>query len=215
MDRWMKSISCIFLISVVLWGCGDGGTKAQEPSAVNAAAGTEIEVMKDGSIVETINEEFGEEYYDEMNLRDILLAEVESFNEGQEGEGVIVDRFENTDGRLTVRIKYPSADVYTAYNTDSYNHKTLFCGTIAEAQDKGYNFDISLTDAKGEKTIGKEDILGMGSSQILIAEFPSRVKVTGKILYVGENVAVSGKSQADMQSDENGEASGRYYVIYK
>lgn len=215
MDRWMKSILCILLISAFLCGCGEGGTEAQEPSAVNAASGTEIEVMKDGSIVETINEEFGEEYYDEMNLRDILLAEVESFNDGQEGESVIVDRFENTDGRLTVRVKYPSADVYTAYNTDAYNHKTLFCGTIAEALDKGYNFDISLTDAKGEKTIGKEDILGMGSSQILIAEFPSRVKVTGRILYVGENVAVSGKSQADMQSDENGESLGRYYVIYK
>ena len=49
----------------------------------------------------------------------------------------------------------------------------------------------------------------------MIAEFPSRVKVTGKILYVGENVAVSGKNRADMQSDENGEALGRYYIIYQ
>ena len=118
---------------------------------------------------------------------------MESFNEGQEGEGIVVDKFESADGRLMVRVKYPSADVYTAYNTDSYNHKTLFCGTVAEAQEKGYDFDISMTDAKGEKSIGKEDILGMGSSKILIAEFPSRVKVTGKILYVGENVAGSGK----------------------
>lgn len=196
-------------------GCGEGGIKAQEPSDLDAAAGTEIEVMKDGSIVETMNEEFGEEYYDETNLRDILLADVESFNEGQEGEGIVVDKFESADGRLMVRVKYPSADAYTAYNTDSYNHKTLFCGTVAEAQEKGYDFDISMTDAKGEKSIGKEDILGMGSSKILIAEFPSRVKVTGKILYVGENVAVSGKNRADMQSDENGEALGRYYIIYQ
>ncbi len=217
MDRWVKSITCVCLISFVLCGCGESGTKAetQEPAALDAAAGTEIEVVKDGSIVETINEEFGEEYYDETNLRDILLDEVESFNQGQEGADIVVDRFENADGRLTVRMKYPSADAYTAYNTDSYNHKTLFCGTVAEAQGKGYDFDISMTDAKGEKTIGKEDILGMGSSKILIAEFPARVKVSGKILYVGENVAVSGKNQANMQPDENGEASGRYYIIYK
>lgn len=215
MERWVRSIACVFLISAVLCGCGEGGIKAQEPSDLDAAAGTEIEVMKDGSIVETMNEEFGEEYYDETNLRDILLADVESFNEGQEGEGIVVDKFESADGRLMVRVKYPSADAYTAYNTDSYNHKTLFCGTVAEAQEKGYDFDISMTDAKGEKSIGKEDILGMGSSKILIAEFPSRVKVTGKILYVGENVAVSGKNRADMQSDENGEALGRYYIIYQ
>lgn len=215
MERWVRSIACVFLISAVLCGCGEGGIKAQEPEGLDAAAGTEIEVMKDSSIVETMNEEFGEEYYDETNLRDILLADVESFNEGQEGEGIAVDKFESADGRLMVRVKYPSADVYTAYNTDSYNHKTLFCGTVAEAQEKGYDFDISMTDAKGEKSIGKEDILGMGSSKILIAEFPSRVKVTGKILYAGENVAVSGKNRADMQSDENGEALGRYYIIYQ
>ncbi len=215
MERWVKSVTCVFLISLILCGCGEGGIKAQEPEGLDAAAGTEIEVMKDSSIVETMNEEFGEEYYDETNLRDILLADVESFNEGQEGEGIVVDKFESADGRLMVRVKYPSADVYTAYNTDSYNHKTLFCGTVAEAQEKGYDFDISMTDAKGEKSIGKEDILGMGSSKILIAEFPSRVKVTGKILYVGENVAVSGKNRADMQSDENGEALGRYYIIYQ
>lgn len=213
--RWAKSITCVFLAGAVLCGCGESGTKNQEPAALDAAAGTEIEVMKDGSIVETINEEFGEAYYDETNLRDILLAEVESFNEGRDDGGVAVDKFENTDGRLIVRVKYSSADIYTAYNTDSYNHKTLFCGTVAEAQDKGYNFDISLTDAQGGKTIGKEDILGMGSSKILIAESPSRVKVTGKILYVGENVTVSGKNRADMQPDENGEALGRYYIIYK
>ena len=215
MERWVKSVTCVFLISLILCGCGEGGIKAQEPSDLDAAAGTEIEVMKDSSIVETMNEEFGEEYYDETNLRDILLADVESFNEGQEGEGIVVDKFESADGRLMVRVKYPSADVYTAYNTDYYNHKTLFCGTVAEAQEKGYDFDISMTDAKGEKSIGKEDILGMGSSKILIAEFPSRIKVTGKILYVGENVAVSGKNRADMQSDENGEALGRYYIIYQ
>ena len=71
MERWVKSVTCVFLISLILCGCGEGGIKAQEPSDLDAAAGTEIEVMKDSSIVETMNEEFGEEYYDETNLRDI------------------------------------------------------------------------------------------------------------------------------------------------
>lgn len=210
--KWIKMIACALLICVVVWGCGESAAGTEEAAA---AAGTEIEVLKDGSILETITEEFQKEYYDETNLRDMLLAEVESFNEGREDGNITVDKFESTGGRLTVEVKYPSADIYTAYNTDPYNHKTLFCGTIAEAQEAGYDFNISLTDVKGEKTIGKEDILGMGSSQILIAESPSRVKVTGKILYVGENVTVSGKNRADMQSDENGESTGRYYVVYK
>lgn len=210
--KWIKMITCALLFSAALWGCGEGAAGTEEAAA---AAGTEIEVLKDGSILETITEEFQKEYYDEANLRDMLLAEVESFNEGQEDGNITVDKFESADGKLTVEVKYPSADIYTAYNTDPYNHKALFCGTIAEAQGAGYDFNISLTDAKGEKTIGKEDILGMGSSKIVIAESPSRVKVTGKILYVGENVTVSGKNRADMQPDENGESMGRYYVVYK
>lgn len=213
-SKWIVSV---LLISIILWGCGEKNqtgnqTESAEPSAI---AGTEIEILKDGSIVETITEEFTKAYYDETNLKDMLLAEVEDFNQGLDGGNITVDKFENTGGKLTVSMKYPSADIYTAYNTDPYNNKALFCGTIAEAHDAGYNFDISLTDAKSGSTIGKDDILGMGSSKILIAEAPSRVKVTGKILYVGENVAVSGKNQANMQPDENGESLGKYYVIYK
>ena len=51
MERWVKSVTCVFLISLILCGCGEGGIKAQEPSDLDAAAGTEIEVMKDSSIV--------------------------------------------------------------------------------------------------------------------------------------------------------------------
>lgn len=210
--RKVRWILVMLLISTALWGCGE---KETEDAQVGAAAGTEIEVLKDGSIVETITEEFAKDYYDETNLRDILIAEVDDFNRGAEDGSITVDKFESEDGKLTVSIKYPSADIYTAYNTDPYNNKKLFCGTVAEAGDAGYSFDISLTDVKGEETIGKEDILGMGSSKILIAESPSRVKVTGRILYVGENISVSGKNQAIMQSGEDGEALGRYYVIYK
>ena len=210
--RKLKWITGILLISAALWGCGESKT-GNEGGTV--AAGAELEVLKDGSIVETLTEEFQKEYYDETNLRDMLLASVEDFNESLPEGNITVDKFENTDGKLTVGLKYPSADVYTAYNTDPYNNKTLFCGTIAQAHDAGYSFDISMTDAKGEKTIGKEDILGMGSSMVVISESPVRVKFSGKILYVGENVEALGKSLANMKADENGETMGRYYVIYK
>lgn len=207
-----KSILTLLFLSVLLCACGEKNTEESEPAAIT---GTEIEILKDGSIVETITEEFTKEYYDETNLRDILLAEIEDFNKSMENGNITVDKFENTDGKLTVSMKYPSSDIYTAYNTDPYNNKSLFCGTVAEAHDEGYTFDISLTDTKGENAIGKDDILGMGSSKILIADAPSRVKVTGKILYIGENISVSGKNRANMRSDENGESLGRYYVIYK
>ncbi len=207
--RW---ITGMLLISAALWGCGESGTVKETEAG---GTGAELEVLKDGSIIETMTETFEKEYYDETNLRDILLAEVTEFNESFPEGDVTVDQFENVDGKLTVSVKYPSADVYSAYNTDPYNNKKLFCGTIAQAQDAGYSFDISMTDAKGEKNIGKDDILGMGSSMVLISESPMLVKVSGKILYVGENVEALGKGKADLKADENGEALGRYYIIYK
>ena len=42
-----------------------------------------------------------------------------------------------------------------------------------------------------------------------------RVKVAGKILYVGENVEALGKGRAEMKAGENGESLGKYYIIYK
>ncbi len=207
--RWIIGI---LLISVMLWGCGESVTVKEKETA---GTGAELEVLKDGSIIETMTENFEKEYYDETNLRDMLLAEVAEFNESVKEGSVTVDKFENTDGKLTVSVKYPSADIYSAYNTDPYNNKKLFCGTVAQAQDAGYSFDISMTDAKGEKTIGKEDILGMGNSMVLISESPMLVKVSGKILYVGDNVEALGKGKANLKADENGETLGRYYVIYK
>ena len=106
--RW---IAGILLISTVLCGCG--GTE-EGKSKTAEVAGAEVEILKDGSILETMTETFDKSYYDETNLRDMLLAEVADFNEGLEEGNVTVDKFENTDGKLTVSVKYPSADVYSA-----------------------------------------------------------------------------------------------------
>lgn len=214
----MKWILGIFLISAALCGCGENGEgrgAGPEEANVPAGAGAEIEVLKDGSIVETITEEFAKEYYDAENLEDMLMAEVEDFNRNLSGGSVTVEAFESADGKLTVEMKYPSPEAYSAYNTDTYNHKTLFVGTIVQAKEAGYTFDVPLTDAKGEKTIGEDEILGMESSKIVIAESPSQLKIPGKILYIGENVEALGKNKAAMWPDENGNSLGKYYVVYK
>ena len=101
----MKWILGIFLISAVLCGCGENGEgqgAGPEEANVPAGAGAEIEVLKDGSIVETITEEFAKEYYDAENLEDMLMAEVEDFNRNLSGGSVTVEAFESADGELTV-----------------------------------------------------------------------------------------------------------------
>lgn len=211
----MGTAAMILLTGLLLGGCGEQPAKSDADIATKNSSSCAIEVMKDGSIMETITEEFSEEYYDEESLKTMILSEVADFNRSHANDTISVDKLENKNGKITVKIRYPSADIYTEYNTDDYNAKTLFNGTVAEAYDAGYSLDISMTDVKGENTIDKDELLGMGSEKIIISEAPLQIKVPGKILYVGEKVEADSKDEAHMLTDANGEAAGKYYVIYK
>ena len=205
----------ILLAGLLLWGCGEQTTEEQVEVNVETTSACAIEVMEDGSILETITEEFSQEYYDEESLKNMILSEVAEFNRSHGNDTISVDKLENKKGKVSVEIRYPSAEIYTEYNTDEYNNRALFHGTVSEAYAAGYSLDISMTDVKGEETIGKAELLGMGEENILISEAPLQIKVPGKILYVGEKVETDSKDEAHMLTDENGEAAGKYYVVYK
>lgn len=211
--RRLGAAAGILLAGLFLWGCGKSNAGGDAAAAENISA-TEITVQKDGSIIETITEEFTKDYYKEEGLRNMVLSEVADFNNGAE-EAISVDKFEKKNGKIVIVMKYPSAEVYSEYNTNAYDNKMLFFGTVAQAYDAGYSLDITLRNAKNEEeTIGKEEILGMGDRHILIASEPVRVATFGRILYAGENITVTGKNKAGMHEGEEGESLGEYYLIF-
>lgn len=213
--RKIITIAGVLAAGLSLWGCGGSdidGTAAAEAAAVSNMV---IEVRKDGSIIETITEDFAADYYNEDELRSMVLSEVAEFNKSEDKD-ISVDKFENKKGVITIVMKYPSAEAYTSYNSNQYDSRVLFCGTVAEAYDQGYALDVTLKDAGGgEESIGREELLGMGEKHILISEVPCHVKTFGRILYVGDNVTAAGKNQADLKADENGESFGKYYLVFK
>ncbi len=213
--RKTKTVAVMVLLAgLFLWGCGDNQSGDSEMEVEAAEEMTaEVEVGKDGSITETLVEDFAEDYYDEESLRTMILSESAEFTRNHAGEKVSVDKLEQKDGVVTLQISYSSAEVYSEYNTDEYNSKNLFWGTVKEAYDAGYSLDVSLQDVKGENTIGRQELLEMGEQYILISENPMQVKVPGKIQYASSNVTVSGKSEARFSGDEA--ASDKYYIIYK
>lgn len=214
--RRLGTAAGILVTALLLGGCGKNEmSNSAETIQAGKISSAVIELQKDGSVVETITEEFTKNYYNEENLKNMLLSEVADYNNGSENGNLSVERFENKEGKLMVQLKYPSTDAYTDYNTNQYNDSTIFCGTVAEAYDAGYSFDISMTDSKGEETIGKEELLGMGENRMLITKVPVRVKLPGKIMYAGENIIVESRNQAIMQADENGDALGTYYIVFK
>lgn len=212
MHRLKTAAAGLVLTTLMLVGCGNDNVSS--PAETRESSVTEIEILKDGSIAETITEDFSKDYYEEEGLKELLLSEVADFNKNSETGDIVVDKFENKKGSLTIRMKYPSAEVYMDYHTDAYNDGTFFCGTVVQAQAAGYSLDVTLKAAKGEETVGKEELPSMGESGIFISHMPMTVKLPGKICYISENVTVSGKNQAELEADENGEASDIYYVIF-
>lgn len=211
--RRLGAAAGILLAGLCLWGCGKSNAGGDAAAAENISA-TEITVQKDGSIMETITEEFTKDYYKEEELRNMVLSEVADFNNSAE-EAISVDKFEKKNGKIVIVMKYPSAEAYSEYNTNAFDNKMLFFGTVAQAYDAGYSLDITLRNAKNEEeTIGKEEILAMGDRHILIASEPVRVATFGRILYAGENITVTGKNKAGMHEGEEGESLGEYYLIF-
>lgn len=225
--RKVRIISALLLLSLFIGGCGkdstENGTQSQkidsnaedakEPQSVSISS---IELLKDGSIEETIIEDFSKDYYNEEELKNMLLFEVAGFNKESGDKNISVDKFEQKNGILTVVIKYPSAETYTEYNTNSYSDRKLFYGTVSEAYDAGWPLDIMVKSVKNEEeTLGKEELLQMGKSYILITNEIIEIKSAKKIAYIGENIELAAKNKVKTFSDSNGETKENYYILLK
>lgn len=211
-----KMAAGILLAALMLYGCGEKEPDMDSETVEAAEALTsEVEVRKDGSIVETVVEDFPEEFYNGENLRNMILSEVENYNKGHGDSGISVDKLEQKNGAVTVQMKYPSAEVYSVYNTDEYNHMSFFSGTVSQAFDAGYSMDVMLQDPKGNESIGKAQLLEMGEQKIVISENPMRIRVDGRIQYTSGNVTVSGKDEAVLAGTGEEDAAEIYYIIYK
>lgn len=174
----MKRVFCAALIAAAALtaaACGD------QRSAVTE---TTIEAKKNGAIVHTIVEEFTEEYYSLDDLTQMMTEACETYNQTA-GEGsVIVESAELEDGVLTAVMRYEDAADYTAFNG-----LPMFSGTVQEAVNAGYNMNVKLYPADGgEVPIGKEELLEMGDSHLVILREEMDVDVWDDVLYHTANV---------------------------
>ncbi len=212
--RKIRTLILVLFAGLFLMSCGKENVENKVEAESEIVSTTGIQVSKDGSIIETIVEDFSSEYYEEESLKNMILSEVAEFNKNSETD-ISVEKFQVKGKEVTVIIKYPSAAVYTQFNKNEYNNKELFYGTIAEAYKDGYSLDVTLQNVKNEEeSIKKDDLLGMGERYILISGEPIKVKTFGKILYIGDHVIPASKNEADMTYDENVESQEKYYLVF-
>ena len=170
--------------------------------------GTTVSVSKDGVITSYIVESFDKPYYDQEEMKQMILSEVADYNREVGSSNVSVDKIVVEDNLATVVMNFANAEDY-----GEFYGKTFFIGTAKEAQDGGYDIDTVLSSTEDElETIGMSDMLTMTEYQILITDMKEPVTLNGKAAYVSDNTIYSNSLKT---VTFGGEADDLAYVMYR
>ena len=182
---------------MLLAGCG--GNKSTEDV-------TSLEFKKNGEVVHTIVEDFSASYYSLEELESQVQAQVDEYNTNAGSQRIRVDSAEVTDGVITMVMTFEGAEDYS-----SFYRQALFCGTVKDAFNAGYDLDVQLASAQAEgASIGRQDILEMGERHIAVVREPIVVKTYADILYASGSVEVTGNREATVTDSQ--ELS---YIIFR
>lgn len=200
-------ILCSILCLVTLIsGCG----QSKVPKELSVPA---ISVTGKGKVTAYIVEDFDKDYYDLAELGTMVEDELSKFNESRksaEGEEAVV-MVSLTGSEAT---EMPKAVLVLEFRDITcyrdYFGMDLFYGTVAQAQEAGYDLNVELTNVKDGTTIGKNEIFGMGNSHILIVQDNVRVFCPGKVQYVTSKAAV--KEDGSVEPSDTEDST---YIIMK
>jgi hypothetical protein len=207
-----KFIGVLLATSVFgLTACGSGAAAVD-----NGTVGMTITVNKNGSISNSIVEDFGESYYDVDSLKDMIDSAVSEYNSKNSDANISLKNCKVDDDVANVTIEYGNYKAYSGFNDESF-----FVGTITEANMAGYDLNMTLKDASDSAvTISKPQLLGMGDNHIVILEAEPvedgteietiRINCYDEILYVGDGVTKVDKKSVDMNV-----AKGYGIVVFK
>lgn len=183
-------------VTIILSGCA---TK-------NEMTNTTLEIKKDGTLEQSIVETFEKDYYDAIELQEMIESEISDFNLTDGSEKIQLNEVELKEDAAYPVLTYGDSTSYA-----EFNEVTFFYGTIAQAYEEGFDLDIMLTSAKDNEEIGKDDILQMGDHYLVIAEESIEIETFHNIEYISGNVTLNGKKEA-MVTTQEGELA---YIIFK
>ena len=172
---------------------------------------TALTLHQDGSVTFDEVLAFDSSEYDKSEMKKFVKDMVDSYN----GTGeVTLESTSVSKGKAYVTIKYDSVATYaefTGYNT--------FFGTIEEAKDAGYSFDLtfnSVADGHIGEAVTATEVVSDGDRQVLIVQENVVVNIPADI----EFVTTSGISVRDKDTVEitpvgdNTDAAVAAYIIF-
>lgn len=162
---------------------------------------------KDGTVTSVLVESFDASYYDEEELKQMILEESADYNRTTGKSAVSVEKVSVEDGIANVKMTYESAADFAAFNDCIF-----FDGTVQEALDAGYDLNLVLSSVKNaQETAGFSDISAMSDARVLITDSTEPVKLPGKALYISESATTDRKYRTVTREETSSEP---VYIIY-
>ena len=164
----------------------------------NEYTASTVELLKNGKIRVTSVESFDQDYYDAEELEETVKDAISEY-----GDGVSQDYLDVSDGSAKLILTYDSAEDYVAFNgTD------LFFGTVAEAEEAGYDFQSIMSAVSQEDTskiLTEATLDQLLENEVLILFEQADVVTWKDMLYATSNLGVTDSTHAtaiDTISDE-------------
>ena len=183
--NFKKVLCLVFTFSLgaaLLCGCGQDKNRK-----------TKISIDKNGGVVNTIYEEFTQDYYDVSELSDMASEEISYYNSEYVSPKISLTEVTKLEEEPYVRLKmtFESASDYSHFNQTS-----LFFGTVAEAVEKGYELSAALVNNEGQKIdLGSNDF---HEKHIVITTEKTIIETPYAIEYMSDGVFLKDKKEADL-----------------
>lgn len=192
-----KNILLLALFSALIFvftGCGKLEELTQNSIIVN----------KDGSIEVIMVDTFDKNYYNESELMNFVNTEVNAYNQAHGTDKITVGDHSLADGVMTLNMTFADMETY-----NNYMPTKIYVGTLSGCVSAGYDLNRSLVKYGSEdKTIGKTDMLDMGSTKVVITYDATAVRTPSKISYYSQDMTTIDKRTVSSSS------SGCYFVLY-
>lgn len=190
-------------------------------SLPTSADSTTVTIDEYGSVTETIVESGGSDFT-ESELKEFIETQVASFNAAHGEDSVTMESCRVSGGSVRIKMKYGAWEFYK-----DFNNVNCFQGTLRQAEEEGYDLGIPFYDETGAEAPADTLQERRNEWKVIIVEEPLTVKVPDKILYASENVTITGRLSAVVNTvlsdDRTEDDYSKYaqvsdmnaYIIYK
>ncbi len=195
MKRCFPVLAAGFVI-LSLAGCGS----SFDPSV------SSIYIQPDGKVTQAIIGSFEQAYYSMDEFQSMVEKEVAAYNAAH-GEGKVeIDRMDVKDDTMHLLLEYEDADTY-----EQYNEKFCFTGTVEDALNEGFPFDMDFRGPDyADYTL--EEATADQSDSIVVLKEEGVVQLEKAAKYVSNNVEYLSDNMVEVMPIE---AENEYaYIIY-